>query len=419
MSAKSSSPTYPLSAVRALALYAQGLTTPNGSELPPTVESIYSQVERLGGIQIDTLHVVQRSHYLTLWSRLGNYDPGDFNRLIYDSAHRRLFEGWQHAATIIPLADYRYQMPRQRHSREHPSKITAKWLSEPGTAELLQFVRQRIQSEGALRASDFEYDGPRRGSWWDWKPAKNALEHLYACGELAISKRLNFQRFYDLTERVLPAWVDGTEPTPEERDRYWVELAVRALGVCTPVQVADYTYMPRGRALNQVKILLAEGTILSIQVRTDDGMEQSMVVHRQNLPLLEQAAGGAIQARRTTFLSPFDSLFWARGRDQLFWGFRNMLEAYKPEPIRIWGYFCLPILYKDRLIGRLDPRLDRKNKRLTLKALYLDEGYELNDELIHSVAIAMTDFMAFHGANELLIEKSQPVEFGDQLLSTL
>jgi uncharacterized protein YcaQ len=96
-----------------------------------------------------------------------------------------------------------------------------------------------------------------------------------------------------------------------------------------------------------------------------------------------------------------------------------MLEAYKPEPIRIWGYFCLPILYKDRLIGRLDPRLDRKDKRLTVKAIYLDEGYELNDELIHSVATAMTDFMAFHGANALIIEKSQPVVFGDQLLAAL
>ena len=415
---KSSSLTYPLSAVRALALYAQGLTTPNGSELPPTMESIYSQVERLGGVQIDTLHVVQRSHYLVLWSRLGSYNPVDFNRLIYDSAHRRLFEGWQHAATIIPLADYRYQMPAQRRRRELPGKVSAHWLSEPGNAELIKMVRQRITSEGALRASDFEYDGPRRGSWWDWKPAKNALEHLYAWGELAISDRLNFQRVYDLTQRVLPAWVDRTEPTPEQRDRYWVELAVRALGVCSPAQVADYTYLPSGRALSQVKTLLAEGTILSIQVSVADGMEQNMIIHRQNLPLLEQATAGVIQARRTTFLSPFDSLFWARGRDQLLWGFRNMLEAYKPEPIRIWGYFCLPILYKDRLIGRLDPRLDRNNKRLTLKSLYLDEGYELSDELVHSVATAMADFMAFHGANELLIEKSQPVEFGDGLLST-
>lgn len=144
-----------------------------------------------------------------------------------------------------------------------------------------------------------------------------------------------------------------------------------------------------------------------------------MLIHREHLPLLEQAADGAIQSLRTTFLSPFDSLFWARGRDEQLWNFRRTLEAYKPAPNRVWGYFCLPILYKDRLIGRLDPLMDRKRKRLALKALYLEEGFELSDKLVGSVAKAMLDFMAFHGANELVIEKSQPVEFGGKLLAAL
>ena len=414
-----SPPIYPPSTLRTLALYTQGLTTPNGSELPPGMEQIYRQVEQLGCIQIDTLHVVQRSHYLVLWSRLGCFDPGDFNRLIYDPEHRKLFEGWQHAATIIPLADYRYQMPHQRRLREHPAKYSTQWLSEPGTTDLLHMVRQRIQLEGGLRASDFAYDGPRRGSWWDWKPAKNALEHLYAWGELAISNRINFQRVYDLTERVLPAWVELSEPSPEERDRYWIEMAVRALGVCTPTQSADYTYMGRIRALSQVKNLLEEGTLLTIKGRLSGDEEQDLIIHRDHLPLLEQAADGAILPLRTTFLSPFDSLFWARGRDQQLWDFRSTLEAYKPAPKRIWGYFCLPILYKDRLIGRLDPVIDRKNKRLVLKSLYLEEGFKISDEFIGSVAKAMLDFMAFHGANELVIDKSQPAEFGGKLLAAL
>ena len=414
-----SPPIYPPSTLRTLALYTQGLTTPNGSELPPGMEQIYRQVEQLGCIQIDTLHVVQRSHYLVLWSRLGCFDPGDFNRLIYDPEHRKLFEGWQHAATIIPLADYRYQMPHQRRLREHPAKYSTQWLSEPGTTDLLHMVRQRIQLEGGLRASDFAYDGPRRGSWWDWKPAKNALEHLYAWGELAISNRINFQRVYDLTERVLPAWVELSEPSPEERDRYWIEMAVRALGVCTPTQSADYTYMGRIRALSQVKNLLEEGTLLTIKGRLSGDEEQDLIIHRDHLPLLEQTADGAILPLRTTFLSPFDSLFWARGRDMQLWKFRSVLEAYKPALTRIWGYFCLPILYKDRLIGRLDPVMDRKNKRLVLKSLYLEEGFKISDEFIGSVAKAMLDFMAFHGANELVIENSQPAEFGGKLLAAL
>ena len=416
---KSTLPIYRPSTLRTLALYTQGLTTPNGNEQPPGMERIYSQVEQLGCIQIDTLHVVQRSHYLVLWSRLGSYDPQDFNHLIYDPVHRHLFEGWQHAATIIPLADYRYQMPHQRRLREHPAKYSTQWLSEPGTTDLLHMVRQRIHAEGGLRASDFAYDGPRRGSWWDWKPAKNALEHLYAWGELAISNRINFQRVYDLTERVIPTWVSMSEPSAEERDRYWIEQAVRHLGVCTPTQAADYTYMKRGNALSQVRSLVEDGILLSIQARLDGGKEQDMLIHREHLPILEQAADGAIQPLRTTFLSPFDSLFWARGRDQQLWNFRSTLEAYKPAPKRIWGYFCLPILYQDRLIGRLDPLMDRKSKRLGIKALYLEEGYELSDELVGSVSKAMLDFMAFHGANELVIEKSQPAEFGGKLLAAL
>ena len=412
-------PSYSAAVLRTLALYTQGLTTPNGGELPPTMGRIYNMVEQLGCIQIDTLHVVQRSHYLVLWSRLGSYDPTDFNGLIYAPLHRRLFEGWQHAATIIPLADYRYQMPHQRRLRERPGINSAQWLSEPGTTELLQLVRQRIHTEGGLRASDFAYDGPRRGSWWDWKPAKNALEHLYAWGELAISNRINFQRVYDLTERVIPAWVNMTEPSVEERDRYWVELAVRALGACTPIQAADYTYMKRGPAGKQIRSLLDDGSLLSIQARLDGGKEQDLIIHRDNLHLLEQAADGAIQPQRTTFLSPFDSLFWARGRDQQLWNFQSSLEAYKPAPKRIWGYFCLPILHKDRLIGRLDPLMDRKNKKLVLKALYLEDDYDVSDELVNSMAKAMIDFMAFHSAVDLVIEKSQPAEFGVKLLAAL
>ena len=140
--------------------------------------------------------------------------------------------------------------------------------------------------------------------------------------------------------------------------------------------------MKRGSAISHVKSLLGDGVFVTIQARLEGGKEQEMLVHRENLPLLEQAADGAIQPLRTTFLSPFDSLFWARGRDEQLWNFHSVLEAYKPAPKRIWGYFCLPILYKDRLIGRLDPLMDRKGKRLALKALYLDEGFELSDELV-------------------------------------
>ena len=408
---------YPLAAVRTLALHTQGLlhnTTPT-----PDPQSIASLLDQLGAVQIDTLQMVQRSHYLALWSRLGKYDPGDFDRMIYTNEQRRLFEGWMHAACILPLRDYRFQMPHQRKAREVGSSWFRGWIEQPGNAELLTMVRQRILQEGAVRTQDFEYSGPRRDSWWDWKPAKLALEYLFTFGELMIAGRDNFKRIYDMTERVLPAWVDRTEPSPEGRDRYWVELGVRALGACKPNQAGDYSY--RGQTSNKqaVRSLLEAGVLQLIQSRLADGEVQELLVHRDNLEALQQSADGALQARRTTFLSPFDSLFWARGRDQLFWNFRQVLEAYKPRSQQIWGYFCLPILHQDRLVGRFDPKLERKNGLLRLKALYLEPEIEPADELVLAVAQAMRDFLAFHSASELTIECSEPAEFGRKLLAAM
>jgi len=156
-----------------------------------------------------------------------------------------------------------------------------------------------------------------------------------------------------------------------------------------------------------------------IQARLSDGQARDLLVHRDNLALLEQAAAGEVVARRTTFLSPFDSLFWPQRRDQRLWGFRQALEAYKPAPQRQWGYFCLPILHRDRFVGRFDPKLERSSGTLRLKALYLEPGVDLEDDLVAGVAGAMRDFLAFHGASDLVVERSAPEDFGAKLLAAL
>ncbi len=409
---------YPLSAIRAVALRTQGLHLADGNGPRPTRDIITKTVEQIGCVQIDTLHMVRRSQYLVLWSRLGNYDPSDFDALA-SATDRRLFEGWMHAASIIPLAAYRYQLPHQRKLREHPAAASERWLSEPGSAELIQSVLERIRREGAVRTRDFEYHGPRRGSWWDWKPAKNALEHLYAWGDLMIDDRVNFQRIYDLTERVLPEWVDTIEPTAEERDRYWVELGAKALGICLPRHAGDYTWMKISRSQPMVNTLLANGILVPITGKLMNGKTGELIIHRDNLSLLQQAADGGLDAERTTFLSPFDNLFWAVGRDEQFWGFRKSLEAYLPAPKRTYGYFCLPILHHDRLVGRFDPKLERSTGRLRLKAIYLEPGVKAGEELVSGVAAAMRDFMTFHRARELVIEYSEPAALKKKLLKAI
>ena len=410
---------YPLSAVRAVALRTQRLDVPNGAEPTPTPDVIYNMVAHLGCVQIDTLHMVRRSHYLVLWSRLGRYDPADFERLIYAPGERRLFEYWKHAMSIIPLADYRYHMPTMAAFRRSPGRWWEIWLERPESQRVLEHVRKRLREEGPLRVADFKHERSERGGWWDWKPAKGALEYLFARGEVMVADRVNFQRVYDLRERVLPEWVDTNEASPEEADRHRIEQAVRALGICQPMQAAEYAYMKRNSARPIVEGLIREGVFVEVQAELLDGETHTLIIHRENLPLLRQAADGTLTPQRTTFLSPFDSLFWARGRDEQFWGFRNVLEAYKRAGDRIWGYFCLPILHRDRLVGRFDPRLERKAGRLVLRALYLEPGVEPDEALVAGVAGAMRDFLAFHEAREVAIERSDPVEFGEKLLEAL
>ena len=410
---------YPLSVVRTLALVTQGLVNANDQTNKPGLEAQSAMVEQVAAVQIDTLQMVQRSHFLVMWSRLGNYAVEDFEKLAYDPEHRRLFEGWMHAASILPLRDYRFQIPHQQQAKNEGSSWYGNWIKQPGNRELLDEVRLRLHQEGGLRSQDFEYAGPKRGAWWDWKPAKIALEHLHTYGEVMIASRVNFQRVYDLTERVLPDWVDLTVPTIEERNRYWTELGAYALGICRVDQAGDYSQRKKTSLRPVLRDLLKDEVLLPIQARLADGEIHELVVHRDNLPLLERVADGEIKAERTTFLSPFDSLFWARQRDQQFWNFRQVLEAYKPSAQREWGYFCLPILHKERLIGRFDPKLDRKHGVLHLKKLYLEPTETISPELIAGVACAFTNFLEFHNAHELLIEHSLPSEFGDALLAAL
>ncbi len=408
--------TYPVSALRTVALHTQALSSAKNP--PPTRENIYRTVDRIGCIQIDTLHMVHRSQYLVLWSRLGNYDPGELD-ILASAVDRRLFEGWQHAASIIPLSEYRYQLPHQRNLREHPTNWYNRWLNESVQKELVPQVLDRVRSEGALKVSDFESDGRPGGTWWNWRPAKVALEFLFANGELMIANRVKFQRIYDLTERVLPKWADTSEPTVQQRDRFWVERGARALGVCWPRHAGDYTWMKLPRSRPIVEDLVREGVLVQITGRLVNGEAATLLIHRDNLPLLDQAADGELKAERTTFLSPFDNLWWASRRDEHLWGFHQSLEAYLPASKRTYGYFCMPILHKDRLVGRFDPKMDRKTGTLRLKALYLEPGIRPNEELVNATATSMRSFMAFHAAKELVIEHCEPASFAGKLLKKI
>ena len=318
------------------------------------------------------------------------------------------------------MRDYRYQLGLEDKGRETLLRWYTSMLKQEGVDNLVPLVLERIRLEGALRAADFEYKGPKRGSWWDWKPAKIALEYLFVKGDLMVAERVNFQRVYDLTERVLPGWVDTTPPSMEQRDRYWVVQGLMALGICLPTQIAEYAvHMRRAYPKALGAELLTQGVVVPVEGILADGETHELVVHRDQIENLQKVADGVIRANRTTFLSFFDSLFWCRGRDLQFWGYQNLLEAYLPVGKRKYGYFCLSILHKDKLVGRFDPKLERKTGVLRIKAIYLEEGIEPDEQLVSGVASVMRDFMRFHQAKELVIEKSQPGEFGERLLNSM
>lgn len=194
---------------------------------------------------------------------------------------------------------------------------------------------------------------------------------------------------------------------------------MKALGLCTPAQAGDYTWMKLTKAKPIAAALVEDGTLVEVQAELADGKTGALLIHRDNLSLLEQAASGEIRPQRTTFLNPFDNLFWARRRDAVFWGFEKSFEAYVPAAKRKYGYYCLNILHKDQLVGRFDPKLERQNGTLHLRAVYLEPGIKPDEELVSDVAAAMRDFLAFHKANDLVIERSEPAAFGEKLIAAL
>ncbi|MCB0037328.1 MAG: winged helix DNA-binding domain-containing protein, partial [Anaerolineales bacterium] len=201
MAKKGSDTVYPLSALRALTLHTQLLTTSRKTSPVSISTAIVDLVKRLGYIQIDTLHVVNRAHYVTLWARLGSYKIDEFHQLVYTAGQRQLYEGWGHAASIIPLEQYRYHRWRT-NSKISFNPSFSDWVNKDDNRALVAQALERIRTEGALRVGDFEHKGDKRGEWYDWRPSKKALEVLFAWGDLMVAERVNFQRVYDVQERV-------------------------------------------------------------------------------------------------------------------------------------------------------------------------------------------------------------------------
>jgi uncharacterized protein YcaQ len=407
-----------LDEARGLTLAAQGLL-----DAPPAVpgpEDLRAVIERLGVLQVDTISVVERSQYLVLWSRLGAYDATLLDALLYP--RRQVFEYWGHAASIIPMADYRYYRQRMLSAAEWMWAGDRAWQMEH--PEVLQRTLEIVRERGPLASIDFERpaDG-RRAAAWDWyglKDSRRALQILWTRGDLMVHSRRGGQKVYDLRERVLAGAFgrriprDEALPSAEERLRHFARRTARALGVIAPSWLWDYfrlaqrdglTGTKRAAAIAMLDELVTSGALTPATI---DGLSEPAYVTRERLADLERLRAG-YTPERTTLLSPFDSLIWDRARASALFGYEVCFEAYVLPDKRRYGYYCLAILHRGRLVGRLDPKVDRGGQRLLVRAVYLEPGAAVDDALLDGLAGSLRDLARFVGVATIHVERAEPV----------
>lgn len=354
--------------------------------------AVLSTLEQIGYLQIDTLSVVERAHHHILWTRIPDYRMSYLDELVKEC---KIFEYWFHAASYLPIRDFRFVLPQMlevRHSESHH------YNAEP---RVMHYVMDIIRNEGAKKARDFESDTKKGKSWWDWKPTKIALERLFLQGDLMISKRNGMQKTYDIAERVLPDNIDLTIPTPREFAVYLVDTYLKAYGWTTVKQI---TYLKRGEAIrtNVIEVLKSmreDGVIEEVNI---EGCPSVFVLR----DLMERRVYKNVPEIR--LLSPFDNAIIHRDRVKQFFDFDYRIECYTPKDKRQYGYFCLPILFGNIFIGRVDCKAHRKEKQLEIIHLHIenqDVDFELWGE---SFVKRMNQFAIFNGCIFVKLSKVSP-----------
>lgn len=375
-----------------------------------TRADVLDTIRRMGVLQIDTIHVVARSPYLVLWSRLGDYGPGWLDGLLEE---REVFEYWAHEASFLPMEAY----PWMRHRMIDPESLGWKYSREwiAANRDVLDRVLAEVRENGPVRSVDFERKRPGGKGWWGWKPEKRALELLFTEGRVMVSRRDRFQRVYDLRERVLPGWTDDDLPSAEAADRALARKTIEVLGITRKRWVADYFRMPVKCATRAIEQLQDAQEVTEVEV---DGWNEPGLVLTSALPMMELALTGG-GPTLTTLLSPFDPLVWDRGRAKEMFGFDYRLECYTPAAKRRYGYFVLPILRRGRLIGRLDPKAHRRDGVMEIKALWLEHGVRFSTSLVGDLARTLVRFARWHGTPIVRIGHSRPASLARGLRAAI
>lgn len=381
-----------LAEARRCALAAQGFCTrrPAGAA---EVRHVRRVLDHVGLLQIDSVNVLVRSHYLPVYARLGPYPATLLERLAYGRA-RRLFEYWGHEASLLPLE--LHPLLRWRMERAAQGEGIYGRLAEFGR-DRARYVRQvlaEVQARGPLSAGELGDGGRGTSAWWGWSEGKHALEWLFWAGHVTTAARRGFERVYDLTERVLPAHiVSAPTPAPADARRELLRVAARALGVATTRDLRDYFRLDATEAREHIAELAEAGDLLPVQV---DGWRQPAWLWREaRIPR---------RVRTCALLSPFDSLIWERQRTEALFGFSYRLELYTPAHKRRYGYYVLPFLAGERLVARVDLKADRAARCLRVPAVWAEPGAERRitaDAVAGALAGALRDMAGWLGLDRV------------------
>jgi len=403
-----------LRAVSTLFLERQHLTRPHANTL--TAPRLLRFAHDVGGIQLDSINVLDRAHYLTLWSRFGPYDRAWLDRQVYRK--RLLFEYWAHAACLVPASDFAWW---RRAMLDYRTRHTgwSGWLRR--NDKMLRSVQAAVQANGPMGNGDFEgRRPPGRGGWWSWRPVQHALHHLWMTGALTIHSRQHFQKRYDLLDRAMPDALDIEPVTAMEFQRWHLERSLHAMGAATELDLARYLTFPRfqpGVRRATLRKMLDRGEVTELELEGSAGRWLALT---RDLPALARAGRSGTLSRGTTFLSPFDSLMWHRDRIARLFGFDYRIEVYTPGHKRVHGYYTLPILHDGHLIGRVDAKSHRAERRLEVRHVHFEPWFATGgvtptgperldqDQALAGVASALRSLAVFVGGEAMLLRRVTP-----------
>lgn len=363
---------------RRIVLTAQGLL--GGPRFPDGKAGALAAIEHLGYVQIDTISVVERAHHHVLWSRVPGYSPALLHEL--QARDRTVFEYWSHAAAYLPMRDYRFALRRM----EAFARGGRHWFRRDNRVS--RYVLDRIRAEGPLRARDFEAPAGRSGgSWFEWKPAKTALEQLFWSGELMIRERRRFEKVFDLRERVLPAGADTRLPSEEEFLRHLVRTVLAAQGLAAAREISYQRRLPNPALIKVLEGMREAGEVIEVKVEGIPG---------ETYYALKGSLETASADEEVHILSPFDNLVIQRKRLSRLFGYDYQIECYVPGPKRKFGYFCLPVLRGAAFLGRLDAKADRAAGVLRLESFHWEPAVKAHARHFDAVKNAIEKFALFN-----------------------